>query len=253
MLNKNQVLASLHFVRRMRLFMRFLIKHQPLLCGRLTDYVIRYETQGRGSVHAHMLWWIDINPAYIHDDDVIKLDRRLMLRFGLAVEKSGRPDPNSVVDQFLGDVCPEPSPTPTASADPSPTVPCSAEAAESSAASTTDDDEDGASSDSSNGSASSPEAEPENADQGDDRPRRPRRKKLQLLFNPQFLSYTNANIWALKDAENLRRKLHIGLPPMETLSYVHIGICQKIVHKTDLQSRKLSGRRKSGTRRPTLP
>ena len=88
MLNEHQVLASAHFVRRIKLFMHYIVKHKPLLCGTLKDYVIRYETQGRGSVHAHMLWWIDIDPRYIGPADTIELPDDLLDRFALVKEKS---------------------------------------------------------------------------------------------------------------------------------------------------------------------
>lgn len=32
--------------------------YQTILGAKLVDYVIRYETQNRGSVHVHMLWWL---------------------------------------------------------------------------------------------------------------------------------------------------------------------------------------------------
>lgn len=243
MLNQNQVLASRHFVRRMKLFMQYLIRHQPLLCGKLTDYVIRYETQGRGSVHAHMLWWIDIDPKYIHDSDVIKLDRSLMLRFGLAVEKSERPDPNTVVDQFIGD---QSSPPPTAPAAPpgTPAVPvgdCDRDS----------DESEETESDSESGSGSSAEEDAEGGGEQEenapDAPRRPRRPKLKKLFNPLFLTCTNANIWAFDQPNNIRRKLHIGLPPIDSLSYV-IVTSRKLCYKPGKKSSRRSGKRNSGTR-----
>ena len=133
LLNDHQVLASAHFVRRMQLFMKCIVKHKPLLGGTLTDYVIRFETQGRGSVHAHMLWWIDINPDYIGAADVIALPDELLRAFALVKEK--------------------------------------------------------------------PDGE------------------LFKLYNETKLSYTNAHIWALQKAENIRKKLRIGIPEYETLRY----------------------------------
>ena len=224
MLNQNQVLASRHFVRRLKLFMRHLIQHQPLLCGKVTDYVIRYETQGRGSVHAHILWWIDIDPNLIHDSDVIKLDRSLMLRFGLAVEKTERPNPETVVDDFIDGVSELTSPPPTASAAPSDSAaePEANRAGEDNVIDGDDADASASASESESGStvAAEAEAEAEEEENAAARPRRRRRKKLKLLFNPLFLTCTNANIWAFNEPDNIRRKLHIGIPANDSLSYV---------------------------------
>ena len=131
LLNDHQVLASAHFVRRIQLFMRYIVNHKSLLCGTLKDYIIRYETQGRGSVHAHMLWWIDIDPQYIGPADTIELPDELLERFALVKEKT-----------------------------------------------------DG---------------------------------ERVKLFNETFLSYTNANIWAMQKVEHIKNKLRIGLPDYETL------------------------------------
>ena len=83
LLKKFQVLAALHFVRRLDMFIKYIVKHQPLLCGKLTDWVIRYETQGRGSLHAHILWWIDMNPDYIAEGDHVDIPDEVLDRFHL--------------------------------------------------------------------------------------------------------------------------------------------------------------------------
>ena len=85
LLKKFQVLAALHFVRRLDMFIKFIVKHQPLLCGKLTDWVIRYETQGRGSLHAHMLWWIDQNPEFVAEGDHVDIPDEVLDRFHLRV------------------------------------------------------------------------------------------------------------------------------------------------------------------------
>lgn len=177
LLNENQLYASAHFVRRIRLFMRFLIKHQPLLGGKLTDYVIRYETQGRGSVHAHMLWWIDIDPRLIPDADVIKLPNEVLKRYGLVVEK----------EQPTGER------------------------------------EDGGASPADEAAPADNEGEGQAARDvagGETAAHVGGEEVLEKVFNEQYLSYTNAQIWALKKKENLRKKLYIGIPPLETLTYV---------------------------------
>ena len=179
MLNQNQVLAAAHFVRRLKAFMRHLIQYPPLLGGKLTDYIIRYETQGRGSVHAHMLWWIKMDPKYIPESDVIKLDPDLLLRFGLAVKKCERGE--QAAEVFM------------ATTDPPATQPCEE-----------DSDASGSESDGPERSESPP-------------PTQPAADDLVKLYNEDYLTYTNANIWALKNPENLRAKLHIGLPPIESL------------------------------------
>jgi hypothetical protein len=194
MLNQNQVVAAAHFVRRLKSFMRHLIQYPTLLGGQLTDYVIRYETQGRGSVHAHMLWWIKRDKKYIPEQDVIKLDPDLVLKCGLAVKKCEQGE--QIVDDFIG-----PS-------DPPDTQPAqaSAECPEGNS------EIDCGSSQEADGraqSSSPPPTQPVTEDQ------------IVRLYNEEYLSHTNANVWALKNPENIRKKLHIGLQPIESLSYVN--------------------------------
>ena len=166
LLNENQVLASAYFVRRMKLFMKHIISFQPLMGGKLNDYVIRYETQGRGSVHAHMLWWVDFDPRYVPHADVIRLPIELLQRFGLVLEVN---DPSS------------------------------SEAA--SRARMSDEDEENL-----------VEAALAAGELVDDESRWVR------LYNETYLNVTNSNIWALKKPENIRAKLYIGIPPLETLT-----------------------------------
>ena len=87
-LKNNQVLAALYFIRRLDMFIKYIVKHQPLVCGRVKDWIIRYETQGRGSVHAHVLWWIDMNPDYVADHDKIDMPEHLLRGFDLIVRNS---------------------------------------------------------------------------------------------------------------------------------------------------------------------
>ena len=47
--------CALLFMNRVRNFMQEFILGGPMLLGRITDYLIRYEAQGRGSLHAHIL------------------------------------------------------------------------------------------------------------------------------------------------------------------------------------------------------
>ena len=190
MLNQNQVLAAAHFVRRLKAFMKHLMQYPPLLGGKLTDYVIRYETQGRGSVHAHLLLWIKMDPKYIPESDVIRLDPELVMRYGLAVRKCERCNP-TVEDLMLATVESEPDPS-----DQTPTQ----------AAGETPHD---SGRDRSPDQSRSASPEPGTQVSEDD---------IVRLYNEQYLSYTNANVWALKDPENIRRKLHIGLAPIDSLS-----------------------------------
>ena len=190
MLNQNQVIAAGHFVRRLKAFMRHLIQYPPMLGGKLTDYIIRYETQGRGSVHAHMLWWIKMDPKYVPESDVIKLDPELLMRFGLAVKRCQRGE--QTTEDFVGTAAP---PETQSAQDPVSTAPQW----------DTSDVESCSDSDGRERSSSPPPTQP-----ADD--------ELVKLYNEDFLTYTNANIWALKKPENIRQKLHIGLPPIESLS-----------------------------------
>jgi len=59
LLNQNQCMASYHFVKRFKEFFKSFILNPVILGAEVKDYVIRYETQYRGSVHAHVLLWVD--------------------------------------------------------------------------------------------------------------------------------------------------------------------------------------------------
>jgi len=58
-LNQNQCFASFWFMRRFKLFMKMFLLNPMILGAKVKDYVVRYETQYRGSVHAHVLLWVD--------------------------------------------------------------------------------------------------------------------------------------------------------------------------------------------------
>ena len=222
LLNQNQVLAAAHFVRRLKLFMKHLIKYQPLLGGKLTDYIIRYETQGRGSVHAHMLWWIDIDPTYIPESDVITLDRELLLKYGLAVKKgptrtSGDETVEELVDEHDDPVV-EPYRSPPTDLPPTqeytgvPVPPWALEQEEENLSNV----------------PSQPDSDPPSPSYAPTQTNE-ENEVLVKLYNEQFLTYTNANIWALKKPENIRRKLHIGIPPIESLSYVILVVVKIMI------------------------
>jgi hypothetical protein len=100
-LNQNQVLAAKYFVDRMNAFVKHIIKCPAILGGKLTHYVIRYETQGRGSVHAHMLLWIDIDPQRIHDEDVIHLTPEEEEYFHLKVTDVVTKETSKLYDDLL--------------------------------------------------------------------------------------------------------------------------------------------------------
>jgi len=72
LLKDNQVLAGVYFVRRLDAMMEHLVKDRHILGGKLTDYVIRYETQGRGSLHVHMLLWYTMEPGAWREVDRVK-------------------------------------------------------------------------------------------------------------------------------------------------------------------------------------
>lgn len=83
LLNQNQVLAADYFVRRLKAFLKYVGTRKEVLGGTLKDYVIRYETQGRGSVHAHILWWVDVDKELIRPEDQLNIDPDVLARFGL--------------------------------------------------------------------------------------------------------------------------------------------------------------------------
>ena len=216
-LNQNQVLAAAHFIRRMKLFVKHLIHYQPLLGGKLTDYIIRYETQGRGSVHAHMLWWIDIDPTYIPESDVISLSPELLLRYGLAVKKSSQRNTGGEIgEEFLadhGNTLTEPCASPTTD------LPQTHECSDVPVPPTRGEEEEENLSNVATQPLSRPPTPSPGATQTNEED-----EVLVKLYNEQFLTYTNANIWALKKPENIRKKLHIGIPPIESLSYVIVDV-----------------------------
>lgn len=83
LLNQNQVLAADYFVRRLHTFLKVVATRKDVLGGTLKDFVIRYETQGRGSVHAHILWWIDVDQEYIRPDDWLDAEPAILQKYGL--------------------------------------------------------------------------------------------------------------------------------------------------------------------------
>lgn len=74
-------------MRRVKSFMRRLVKTPEVVGGKLTDWVIRYETQGRGSVHAHMLWWIDLDQNYMSPLDEVNLSEEIEQQYHLLVKE----------------------------------------------------------------------------------------------------------------------------------------------------------------------
>ena len=101
LLNQNQVLAAEFFVRRLKTFLKVIATRPDVLGGTLTDYVIRYETQGRGSVHAHILFWIDVDPKYIRDFDWIRLSPEVLRKYGLVKTNEVTASQDALFDQVL--------------------------------------------------------------------------------------------------------------------------------------------------------
>jgi len=81
--------------------MKHIVKRKNVLGGTLKDYVIRYETQGRGSVHAHMLWWVDLDPDYQNEDDEINLPEELEREFHLVVTDVATQKTSRLYDKVL--------------------------------------------------------------------------------------------------------------------------------------------------------
>ena len=61
MVKDNQIIAALHFHRRTRGLLKYLMSKNSLL-GKVKDYWVRFEFQMRGSPHIHMFTWIDGAP-----------------------------------------------------------------------------------------------------------------------------------------------------------------------------------------------
>lgn len=201
LLKKNQVIAALHFIRRFKMFIKFIVKYQPLLCGKLTDWVIRYETQGRGSLHAHVLWWIEMNPGYIGPLDHVDIPPEVLERFHLY----------EVVNEALtngGDDHAEKE-----------------EEANGAEGGTEGDEEadgtDGDADDESDAAGDDETAESTGANADGDgesgRRRRKKKKEKKKVYDEIKLDFTNGNIWAIKKPENLKIKLNIGMRDPTTL------------------------------------
>ena len=153
------------------MFLKYIIKHKPLMCGKIVDWVIRYETQGRGSLHAHILFWIDLNPDYIRDEDKIDLAPEILDRFHLRAEVERIRPPGTPASQSTQDA---------------PTTPTSTQPDRS-------PDE---------GEASPDGDQTEAPDAGD--------VQYEKAYNEDYLNFTNGNIWALRKVANLETKLDIG-------------------------------------------
>jgi len=101
LLNENQVLAAGYFVRRLEKFMKYIVTRKDVLGGTLTDWVIRYETQGRGSIHAHMLLWITVDPDYIRPDDEIHLTEAIEQHYSLSITNQATQVTSKVYDELI--------------------------------------------------------------------------------------------------------------------------------------------------------
>ena len=58
--------AAILFHKRIQDFMEHYILGGPRIAGRVLHYVIRYEVQERGSLHAHIILWV-------HKDDIARI------------------------------------------------------------------------------------------------------------------------------------------------------------------------------------
>ena len=88
-------------MRLLNAFLKYVGTRPDVLGGTLKDFVIRYETQGRGSVHAHILWWVDVDPAYVRGDDWLKFEPEVLRRFGLVKTNSITGENEEVFDKVL--------------------------------------------------------------------------------------------------------------------------------------------------------
>jgi len=101
LLSSYQVQAAAFFVRRLLSFMKHIVRCKEVLGGPLVDWIVRFETQGRGSLHAHMLWWIDLDPDYQHDRDVIDLPREIEEAYHLVITDQATQKTSRVYDKIL--------------------------------------------------------------------------------------------------------------------------------------------------------
>ena len=192
LLKKNQVIAALHFLRRFKMFIKFIAKYQPLLCGKLVDWVIRYETQGRGSLHAHVLWWIEMNPDYIGPRDHVDIPPEVLERFHLYEVERMQTNEEGGDRAEQGEGANERGVNEEGNG--------SAAAAE---------EVDAGSEDGPVGGSPGEPAE----DAADDPERSGSRgmEEKSLVFDQLKLDFTNGHIWAIKKPENLLTKLNIGM------------------------------------------
>ena len=58
------------FHKKVQDFMRHYINNAPHLVGRVVHYVIRYEVQDRGSLHAHIILWVQTEDIVRVSDEI---------------------------------------------------------------------------------------------------------------------------------------------------------------------------------------
>ena len=71
-MRKDPLLTSLHFERRWRAFLKYILKGKTKPLGKLNDYFARIEHRNGGSPHLHIFLWIEDAPA-VHQSSIRNL------------------------------------------------------------------------------------------------------------------------------------------------------------------------------------
>ena len=71
-MRKDPLLTSLHFERRWRAFLKYILKGKTKPLGKLNDYFARIEHRNGGSSHLHIFLWIEDAPA-VHQSSIRNL------------------------------------------------------------------------------------------------------------------------------------------------------------------------------------
>ena len=75
LLHDYPVVAARHFNKRFKALMKYLMKDDEILGGKLVDYWYRVEFQKRGSPHVHMLIWIKDAPQFNTEEGIKFIDK----------------------------------------------------------------------------------------------------------------------------------------------------------------------------------
>ena len=89
-MRKDPLLTSLHFERRWRAFLKYILKGKTKPLGKLNDYFAKIEHRNGGSPHLHIFLWIEDAPA-VHQSSIRNLITYMtVLKIWLTFGRHGR-------------------------------------------------------------------------------------------------------------------------------------------------------------------